>query len=125
MTVSQPEMAERLWRDWLADHIGLDDEQKQEVYSSIARSATMRDATYWAEIIFAAGIATLGLTLGSPAVIIGAMLISPLMGPIMAAVLALAAGDLVLTIRAVANVVVSCIVAVVFATVLVALLPFR
>lgn len=125
MTLLPPEQAGRPWRDWLADHIGLDDEQKQEVYSSIARSATMRDATYWAEIIFAAGIATLGLTLGSPAVIIGAMLISPLMGPIMAAGLALAAGDLVLTIRAVANVVVSCIVAVAFATVLVALLPFR
>lgn len=119
------EPAQRAWRDWLADHIGLDDEQKQEVYGSIARSATMRDATYWAEIVFAAGIATMGLLLGSPAVIIGAMLISPLMGPIMAAGLALAAGDLVLTIRATANVVISCTVAVAFATLLVALLPFR
>jgi uncharacterized hydrophobic protein (TIGR00271 family) len=119
------EARQRVWRDWLADHIGLDDEQKREVYSSIARSATLRDATYWAEIVFAAGIATMGLVLGSPAVIIGAMLISPLMGPIMAAGLALAAGDLVLTIRAAANVVISCVVAVAFATALVALLPFR
>ena len=121
----QDEPPQRVWRDWLADHISLDDEQKREVYSSIARSATLRDATYWAEIVFAAGIATMGLVLGSPAVIIGAMLISPLMGPIMAAGLALAAGDLVLTIRAAANVVVSCVVAVAFATALVALLPFR
>lgn len=119
------EPAHRAWRDWLADHIGLDDEQKQGVYGSIARSATLRDATYWAEIVFAAGIATMGLVLGSPAVIIGAMLISPLMGPIMAAGLALAAGDLVLTIRAAANVVISCVIAVAFATALVALLPFR
>lgn len=119
------EPAPRAWRDWLADHIGLDDAQKLEVYGSVARSATMRDATYWAEIVFAAGIVTMGLALGSPAVIIGAMLISPLMGPIMAAGLALAAGDLVLTIRAVLNIVVSCVIAVVFATLLVALLPFR
>ena len=134
MTLSPEELSRRVhgdgagrraWRDWLADHIGLDDEQKQVVYGSIARSATLRDATYWAEIVFAAGIATMGLVLGSPAVIIGAMLISPLMGPIMAAGLALAAGDLVLTIRATANVVISCAVAVALATALVAVLPFR
>ena len=115
----------RAWRDWLADHIGLDVRQKLDVYASVARSATLRDATYWAEIVFSAGIATMGLVLGSPAVIIGAMLISPLMGPIMAAGLALAAGDFILTVRAVTSIVVSCVVAVTFATLLVALLPFR
>lgn len=115
----------RSWRNLLAEHIGLDDEQKLEVYRSVARSASMRDATYWAEILFSAGIATMGLTLGSPAVIIGAMLISPLMGPIMAAGLALAAGDFILTIRSVANVALSSIVAIAFATLLVVLLPFR
>ncbi|HET7435827.1 MAG TPA: DUF389 domain-containing protein [Thermoanaerobaculia bacterium] len=101
------------------------DDQKVEVYRSVARSASMRDATYWAEIVFAAGIATVGLTLGSPAVIIGAMLISPLMGPIMATGLALAAGDFILTVRSTANVVVAALVAVAFATLLVVLLPFR
>lgn len=67
----------------------------------------------------------MGLTLGSPAVIIGAMLISPLMGPIMAAGLALAAGDFILTVRSVANIIVSSAIAIAFATVLVVLLPFR
>ncbi len=118
-------VAVRPWRNWLADHIGLDDDQKLQVYRSVARSASMRDATYWAEIFFSAGIATMGLTLGSPAVIIGAMLISPLMGPIMAAGLALAAGDFILTIRSVANIIVSSTVAIAFATLLVVLLPFR
>ncbi|MBC2776602.1 DUF389 domain-containing protein [Parasphingopyxis marina] len=41
-----------------------------------------------------AGIAILGLLLSSPAVIIGAMLLSPLMGPIMGAGFALAIGDI-------------------------------
>jgi uncharacterized hydrophobic protein (TIGR00271 family) len=40
-----------------------------------------------------AGIAILGLLLSSPAVVIGAMLLSPLMGPIMALGFALAIGD--------------------------------
>ncbi|HVE72020.1 MAG TPA: DUF389 domain-containing protein [Thermoanaerobaculia bacterium] len=124
-TASPAVSGKRTRRNWLADHIGLDDDQKLQVYRSIARSASMRDATYWAEILFSAGIATMGLTLGSPAVIIGAMLISPLMGPIMAAGLALAAGDFILTVRSIANIAVSSVIAISFATLLVVLLPFR
>lgn len=113
------------WRDGLSRHMGLDAAQKFEIYRSVAASATLRDGTYWAEILLSAGIATLGLTLGSPAVIIGAMLISPLMGPILSAGLALAAGDFVLAIRAVTAVILSSLAAVAFSTMLVVLLPFR
>lgn len=113
------------WRDWLGRHLRLQAEDKFEIYVNVARSATMRDATYWAELLLSAGIATLGLTLNSPAVIIGAMLISPLMGPIMASGLALAAGDFILALRALLNLMVSSIAAIAFSTVLVALLPFR
>ncbi|MDP9190593.1 MAG: DUF389 domain-containing protein [Acidobacteriota bacterium] len=113
------------WRNSLARHLRLRGEQKFEIYVNVATSATMRDATYWAEILFSAGIATLGLTLNSPAVIIGAMLISPLMGPIMSAGLALAAGDFILAMRALVNIVVSSLAAIAFSTILVVLLPFR
>jgi len=41
----------------------------------------------------AAAIAILGLLLSSPAVVIGAMLLSPLMGPIIGLGFALAIGD--------------------------------
>jgi len=44
-------------------------------------------------IAMSAGIAVLGLLLSSPAVVIGAMLLSPLMGPIMGLGFALAIGD--------------------------------
>ncbi|MGB3753376.1 MAG: DUF389 domain-containing protein [Parerythrobacter sp.] len=44
-------------------------------------------------LAMSAGIAVLGLLLSSPAVIIGAMLIAPLMGPILGAGFALAIGD--------------------------------
>ena len=57
------------------------------------RLAELSSLNYWLEIVFSAGIATFGLVLNSPAVIIGAMLISPLMGPIMASGLSLAVGD--------------------------------
>jgi uncharacterized hydrophobic protein (TIGR00271 family) len=61
----------------------------------------------------------------SPAVIIGAMLISPLMGPIMATGLALAVGDLYLGIKAVLNLLASVTVSVAFSGFLVWLLPFH
>jgi uncharacterized hydrophobic protein (TIGR00271 family) len=112
-------------RDWFADHIGVGPERKEVVYREISDAATLFDASYWLQIIFAAGIATLGLALNSPAVIIGAMLISPLMGPILSAGLSLATGDLILGIRAIANLALSCLVAIVFAVVLVTVLPFK
>ncbi|HEY7543576.1 MAG TPA: DUF389 domain-containing protein, partial [Blastocatellia bacterium] len=105
--------------------IGVGPERKEEVYKEISNSATLSDASYWLQIIFAAGIATLGLALNSPAVIIGAMLISPLMGPILSAGLSLATGDVVLGIRAIVSLALSCLVAIVFAVALVTVLPFK
>ncbi|MGP8247618.1 MAG: DUF389 domain-containing protein [Bryobacteraceae bacterium] len=61
----------------------------------------------------------------SPAVIIGAMLIAPFMGPIMGTGLALAVGDLYLGIKAVLNLLVSVAVSVGFSGFLVWLLPFH
>src|ERR1051326_6605958 len=99
-------------RDWLAANLGVRPERKEEIYIEVSKSASLRDASYWLQILFAAGIATLGLVLNSPAVIIGAMLISPLMGPILANGLALAAGDVTLGLRALINLILSCLVAV-------------
>lgn len=97
----------------------IDASAKPKVYKEVASSAELRSLSYWLEIIFSAGIATFGLVLNSPAVIIGAMLISPLMSPIMATGLALAVGDLYLTIRALLNLVLSIAAAVGFSAVLV------
>lgn len=104
---------------------GVSPERKIDLFIDLSRAATLKDAVYWLQIIFASGIATLGLVLSSPAVIIGAMLISPLMNPILASGLALATGDLVLGLRAVVNLILSCGAAICFAVLLVVLLPFR
>ncbi|HJU53659.1 MAG TPA: DUF389 domain-containing protein, partial [Pyrinomonadaceae bacterium] len=112
-------------RDWFAEKLGVTPEQKEEIYIQISRSASLRDVSYWLQVLFSAGIATLGLVLNSPAVIIGAMLISPLMGPILASGLTLATGDLLLGIRAVTNLALSCMLAILFAVLLVSVLPFK
>lgn len=112
-------------RDWLANQMGVNEQRKTEVYLEISQAATLKDATYWLQIIFAAGIATIGLALSSPAVIIGAMLISPLMGPILSLGLGLAAGDFILLVRAIANLSLSCAVAISFAMTLIFSLPFK
>ncbi|MDF0551798.1 DUF389 domain-containing protein [Kamptonema sp. UHCC 0994] len=113
------------YRNWLGMQMGVDEQRKAEVYLEISQAATLRDASYWLQVVFAAGIATLGLILNSPAVIIGAMLISPLMGPILSLGLALATGDFVLLARAIANLTLSCAVAISFAVILIFLLPFK
>lgn len=65
------------------------------------------DAVYFAMMVFACLIALMGLLLNSPAVIIGAMLISPLMGPILACGLALTTAEWSLGKKAGRNLVLS------------------
>ncbi|MEG4863964.1 MULTISPECIES: DUF389 domain-containing protein [unclassified Microcoleus] len=110
---------------WFAQNLGVSNLRKEQVYLDIAQSVTLTDASYWIQVLFSAGIATLGLVLNSPAVIIGAMLISPLMGSILANGLALAAGDAILALRALVNLILSCTLAISFAVVLVLILPFK
>lgn len=73
----------------------------RDVTSTVAQAAVIASrreecllsARYLLMITMSAGIAILGLLLSSPAVVIGAMLLSPLMGPIMGLGFAIAIGD--------------------------------
>ena len=58
----------------------------------ICRGVEFRGTNLWV-LIFATMIASLGLNVNSAAVIIGAMLVSPLMGPIMGVGLSLGIND--------------------------------
>lgn len=58
-----------------------DKEDEQTIVAQITEGVSFRGANLWV-LIFAIFIASLGLNVNSTAVIIGAMLISPLMGPI-------------------------------------------
>ncbi|NJK33631.1 MAG: DUF389 domain-containing protein [Oscillatoriales cyanobacterium SM2_2_1] len=121
----QPKLLGRFNRERLAECLGVGHQRKFEVYRDLSEAATLRDLSYWMQVLAAAGIGTLGLILNSPAVIIGAMLISPLMGPILSLGMGLAAGNLILIVRAVANLALSCLVAIALSMVSSALLPFR
>jgi uncharacterized hydrophobic protein (TIGR00271 family) len=109
----------------LQQWLRMDSTAKPKVYRQVFRTAELLDVTYWLEILFSAGIATLGLVLNSPAVVIGAMLISPLMGPIMATGMGLAAGDLYLAVKAILKLLLSILVAVLLSALIVWVLPFH
>ncbi|MCW5965662.1 MAG: DUF389 domain-containing protein [Bryobacterales bacterium] len=112
-------------RQRLEEFLRIDPRSKPRLYASISEAAEVASLNYWLELFFSAGIATLGLVLNSPAVVIGAMLISPLMGPILAAGLSLAVGDLYLGIKSAVNLITSIAAAVLFSSAIVWLLPFH
>jgi uncharacterized hydrophobic protein (TIGR00271 family) len=86
------------------DHFRLKNEKEEAsfVIESISNGIIFRGTNLWI-LIFAIFIASLGLNVNSTAVIIGAMLISPLMGPIMGMGLGIGINDLVLLRRSVSN----------------------
>ncbi len=105
--------------------LGVDRQSKPAVYLSMFDASEVMSVRYGVELVLSAGIATLGLVLDSPAVVIGAMLISPLMGPILAAGLALAAADLYLGIKSLLSIALGVLLSALFAAALVWVLPFQ
>lgn len=77
-------------------------EGEQETIDSIKKGVEFKGTNLWV-LIFATFIASLGLNTNSTAVIIGAMLISPLMGPIMGFGLGLGISDFELIKRSFRN----------------------
>jgi uncharacterized hydrophobic protein (TIGR00271 family) len=73
-------------------HLRVSSEKRQAIYDSI-QAGSRADLEYAALVALAALIALFGLLQNSAAVIIGAMLISPMMTPLLAAALALLLGE--------------------------------
>lgn len=92
-----------------------DMEDEAEIVEQIARGVSFKGSNLWV-LIFAIFIASLGLNTNSTAVIIGAMLISPLMGPIIGMGLAIGIDDLDLLKRAAKNFGVATLISVLTAT---------
>lgn len=102
------ERARRSWtlgfREFMRDRFNLEEDkaQQEEVVQTIAKGVVFRGVNLWV-LIFATMIASLGLNVNSAAVIIGAMLISPIMGPIMGIGLSLGINDFDLLKRSLRN----------------------
>ena len=92
-----------------------DKEHESETIDSIRKGIEFRGANLWI-LIFAIFIACLGLNINSTAVIIGAMLISPLMGPIMGIGLAVGINDFELMKRSLKSFLITTLFSVVTAT---------
>jgi len=105
-------------KDFLKDRFSLeyDKAHRDEVVASVYKGVEFRGVNLWI-LIFATMIASLGLNLNSIAVIIGAMLISPIMGPIMGMGLSLGINDFELFKKSVRNFTLMFIVTIITSTV--------
>lgn len=92
-----------------------DKEHEADTVDSIRKGIEFRGTNLWV-LIFAIFIASLGLTVNSTAVIIGAMLISPLMGPIMGIGLGVGINDIELMKRSAKSYLITTLFSVVTAT---------
>lgn len=99
-----------------------DPEEEALTVEMIRNGVEFKGATLWI-LIFAIFIASLGLNLNSVAVIIGAMLISPLMGPIMGMGLAVGISDFELLKKSSRSYLVATIFSVITSTIYFALTP--
>ena len=92
-----------------------DKEAEAKTIEQISSGVTFHGANLWV-LVFAIFIASLGLNVNSTAVIIGAMLISPLMGPIVGMGLGIGISDLALLKRSIKNYLVATGISVLTAT---------
>jgi uncharacterized hydrophobic protein (TIGR00271 family) len=95
-----------------------------EIEARIRDSVKLQGATLWI-LIFAIFVASVGLNVNSTAVVIGAMLISPLMGPIIGAGLGVAIYDFNLVKRALINLAIATIISLVVSTLYFSLTPLQ
>ncbi|MBS1773992.1 MAG: TIGR00341 family protein [Bacteroidetes bacterium] len=98
---------------FLKDRFNLNEDKADEnaIVESIRKEVTFKGVNVWT-LIFAIFIASIGLNVNSPAVIIGAMLISPLMGPIMGIGLGVGINDFDLLKQAAKNLLIAAIISI-------------
>lgn len=108
--------------DFISLHNG--EEEQKKVLENIKSNISFRGSNLWI-LACAIVIASVGLNVNSTAVIIGAMLISPLMGPIVGAGFALAIYDFELLKKSGKNLLIATIVSLIVATLYFYLSPFK
>lgn len=105
-------------------NVSLDREKEADTIDAIRKGVSFHGSNLWI-LVFAIFIASLGLNVNSTAVIIGAMLISPLMGPIIGMGLAVGINDFELLKRSVKNYLIATLISVVTATIYFLLTPLN
>ena len=108
--------------DFINLHTG--EEDKKKVLENVTASISFRGSNFWI-LACAIIIASVGLNVNSTAVIIGAMLISPLMGPIVGAGMALGTYDFVLLKKSLKNLIIATVVGLLFSALYFFASPFK
>lgn len=103
-------------------HFG--EEDKQKVLENVTENISFRGSNLWI-LACAIVIASVGLNVNSTAVIIGAMLISPLMGPIVGAGFALGTYNFQLLKRSMKNLLIATLVSLLVSFIYFSLSPFK
>ncbi|GGI28715.1 TIGR00341 family protein [Pedobacter mendelii] len=96
-------------------NLHLDKANEEEVVAAIKTNTIFVGSSLWT-LIFAIFIASIGLNVNSTAVIIGAMLISPLMGPIIGVGLGIGTNDLALVRKGGRNLLIAAIISIATST---------
>lgn len=112
--------------DFILDFINLHngEEKKEKVLETVKSNISFRGSNLWI-LACAIVIASIGLNVNSTAVIIGAMLISPLMGPIVGIGFALAIYDFSLLKRSAKNLAIATILSLTVACIYFLVSPFK
>ncbi|MEO3407654.1 TIGR00341 family protein [Mucilaginibacter sp. CAU 1740] len=107
-----PEFIDNI-REFLSSRFNLQEgkAEEAEITASVRGNVDFKGVNLWT-LIFAIFIASIGLNVNSTAVIIGAMLISPIMGPVMGVGLGVGINDLELVKRGLKNLLVATVIAV-------------
>jgi len=92
-----------------------DNAEERDTIESIRKNVEFKGANLWT-LIFAIFIASIGLNVNSTAVIIGAMLISPLMGPIMGVGLGIGINDFEFVKKAARNLAIATVISIATST---------
>ncbi len=100
------------------------EEEKAKVLDNVVRNTSFRGANLWI-LACAIVVASVGLNVNSTAVIIGAMLISPLMGPIVGAGFALGTYDFALLKKSGKNLLIATVVSLLVSTLYFLISPFK
>jgi potassium/hydrogen antiporter len=110
--------------DWMARFFGLRRSDREAEYAEMIRASYVFEPLFWVQATLGAVICALGLILDQTAIIIGAALIVPLVRPVIATGLALAAGDLYLLFKLLVKLCAFGALVVALSAALIALLPF-
>ncbi|MEO6521907.1 MAG: DUF389 domain-containing protein [Mucilaginibacter sp.] len=114
------------FRYFLTHRFNLQEDKADEatIISSIRKNIDFRGANLWA-LIFAIFIASIGLNVNSTAVIIGAMLVSPIMGPVMGIGLGIGINDLEMVKKGGKNLAIATIISIITSTIYFSITPLH